>query len=80
MPFVGYSDVADLALTYPALAEGVGAVAIEGQGAGQGVGGSEVIWRPIPSTKYSYILMEDSGEIVSYVLDELEEPIYTEIQ
>lgn len=48
MPFIGYSGVANLALTYPAWAGGVAAVAVDGQNVGVGVGGSEVIWQPAP--------------------------------
>lgn len=48
MPYVGYSGVANLGLTYPAWAGGVTAVAVEGSTLGAGVGGSEVIWLPTP--------------------------------
>lgn len=48
MAYVGYSGSANLALTYPAWAGGVTAVAVEGSTLGAGVGGSEVIWRPVP--------------------------------
>jgi hypothetical protein len=48
MAYIGYSGVANLALVYPAWAGGVAAVAIEGQNVGLGVGGSEVIWKPVP--------------------------------
>jgi len=47
MAYVGYTGVANLAMTYPALASGTTAVAAENKSSGQSVGGSNTIWMPI---------------------------------
>jgi hypothetical protein len=47
MAYVGYTGVANLAMTYPALASGTTAIAAENKSFGQSVGGSETIWMPI---------------------------------
>jgi hypothetical protein len=72
MSYVGYSGVADLALTYPALAEGTAAITSIGGDVGQGVAGATVIWLGAGTYEPGYILLEISGtsDPLDYVLEE----------
>ena len=72
MAYVGYSSVANLALTYPAQAEGVNARASEVGEIGEHVAGSEVIWMGEDLIDLGYILMENTriSHPRDYVLEE----------
>jgi hypothetical protein len=72
MPYVGYSGVANLALTHPAFAEGTAAITSIGGDVGQGVAGATVIWLGTGSYVPGYILLEISGtsDPLDYVLEE----------
>ena len=72
MSYVGFSGVADLALTHPAWAAGVTAATATDGFIGAGVGGDTVIWMGAGGIEPGYILMETSGESdpLDYVLEE----------
>lgn len=72
MSYVGYSGVCNLALTYPAWAEGATAIASSGSDLGEGVAGSEVVWMASGIPAPGYILLEISGDSdpLDYVLEE----------
>lgn len=71
MSYVGYSGVANLALTHPAYAEGVVAQTSTNQFIGSGVAGDTVIWFGT-GPNGGFILMETSGpsDPQDYVLEE----------
>ena len=76
MPYVGYSGVANSALTHPGNAEGVTAQTFFGTVAGdigEGVAGNTVIWRGTPFiVEEGYILMQtsDVSDPQDYILEE----------
>jgi hypothetical protein len=72
MSYVGYSGVANLALTYPALAEGPSAITFIGGDVGEGVAGQSVIWLGTGGYEPGYILLEISGtsDPLDYILEE----------
>lgn len=72
MAYVGYSGVANLALTHPAWAEGVSAITATGKDVGEGVAGDTVIWMGSGVPEPGYIILETSGtsDPLDYVLEE----------
>jgi len=70
MPYVGYSGVANSALTHPGWAEGVAADCYGD--IGQGVAGATVVWRAAGLVEQGFILLEASGpsDPQLYVLEE----------
>jgi hypothetical protein len=76
MPYVGYSGVANSALTHPGNAEGVCAQTYFGVSSGdigEGVAGDTVIWRGTPFiVEEGFILMQtsDVSDPQDYILEE----------
>ena len=71
MSYVGYSGVANLALTHPGWAEGVAAMTAPSKEIGEGVAGNTTIWLG-DGLQLGFILMETSGgsSPQDYVLEE----------
>jgi hypothetical protein len=72
MSFIGYSGVANLALTSSAWAEGVAAVPSTNSDLGEDVGGSTVEWMSSGLPARGYIILQISGDSdpLDFVLQE----------